>query len=89
MKLIDTGITRMKALTVIEIQATLLVISGTVLKGLLVLGWLPTVSHNKAVIPITLAGLMELIPMSNMRERSEMSVFIRVKVAVTFPIQLR
>ena len=79
----------MKALTVIEIQATLLVISGTVLKGLLVLGWLPTVSHNKAVIPITLAGLMELIPMSNMRERSEMSVFIRVKVAVTFPIQLR
>jgi len=79
----------MKALTVIEIEATLLVISGTALKGLLVLGWLPTVSHNKAVIPITLAGLMELIPMSSMRERSEMSVFIRVKVAVTFPIQLR
>ena len=63
MKLIDTGITRMEALTVIEIQATLLVISGTALKGLLVLGWLPTVSHNKAVIPITLAGLMEFIPM--------------------------
>lgn len=79
----------MKALTVIEIQATLLVITGTALKGLLVLGWLPTASHNKAVVPITLAGLMELIPMSNMRERSEMSVFIRVKVAVTFPIQLR
>ena len=89
MKLIDTGITRMEALTVIEIQATLLVISGTALKGLLVLGWLPTVSHNKAVIPITLAGLMELIPISSMRERSDMSVFIRVKVAVTFPIQLR
>lgn len=79
----------MEALTVIEIQATLLVISGTALKGLLVLGWLPTVSHNKAVIPITLAGLMELIPISSMRERSDMSVFIRVKVAVTFPIQLR
>ena len=79
----------MEALTVIEIQATLLVISGTALKGLLVLGWLPTVSHNKAVIPITLAGLMELIPMSSMRERSEMSVFIRVKVAAAFPIQLR
>ena len=79
----------MEALTVIEIQATLLVISGTALKGLLVLGWLPTVSHNKAVIPITLAGLMELIPMSSMRERSDMSVFIRVKVAVTFHIQLR
>ena len=63
MKLIDTGIMRMEALTVIEIQATLLVISGTALKGLLVLGWLPTVSHNKAVIPITLAGLMEFIPM--------------------------
>ena len=79
----------MEALTVIEIQATLLVISGTALKGLLVLGWLPTVSHNKAAIPITLAGLMELIPMSNMRERSEMFVFIRVKIAVAFPIQLR
>ena len=79
----------MEALTVIEIQATLLVISGTASTGLLVLGWLPTVSHNKAVIPITLVGLMELIPMSSMRERSEMSVFIRVKVAVTFPIQLR
>ena len=79
----------MEALTVIEIQATLLVISGTALKGLLVLGWLHTVSHNKAVTPITLAGLMELIPMSSMRERSEMSVFIRVKVAVAFPIQLR